>query len=202
MENVDLSSQFSKEYFHFSGSRSQKSDTTAVKFTNCLNTVDFIPEAVYRQFSKLKEILIENSNMPILKNGFFSDPFRNLQFVLLGDNKLHTIEDRAFSALPKLKYVGIYNNELETINSKIFANNANLEVVRIFRNKIKSLNPNIFRNLNKLKVLDLESNECVNMDFGCGNCRVSQTEINDGLRRCFENCRSDATCNSHIEATA
>jgi hypothetical protein len=186
LSGVDLSLETQSQEISFTGTEIEKSGTTGIRFQNCLKTVDFLPPKIVSEFPALRELIIWHSNIPILKNGFFSDAFENLLHIDLWRNNIVTIEEHAFSKLPKLKWIWLSGNKLESIEPNIFANNQELEVIWLAENNIKTLSPRLF-DLSKLKVLDFTSNDCANKFMGCETCLISETDLNICLKNCWIN---------------
>ncbi len=202
--NADLSSQSQIESFSFTGSESEKSKTTSIWFENCRNSVDFLPEEIALEFHFLDDLTIWTSNIPILRETFFTENYKNLRSVDLAGNKIQKIEVNVFKKLLNLTKIILSYNLIEYIKTDIFSNNLNLQFIILNDNKIKSLNPRLFENLYKLRSVNLRGNQCVNINFGSFRSALSTTqdELNFGLDACFVNCKLDSECFSKPNATA
>jgi Leucine-rich repeat (LRR) protein len=187
IQNADFSLQTQNEKFSFTGSEEDKAQTTGIEFKNCQNTVDYLPEEIISEFPKLVELVIRSSNIPVLRNTFFTDAFKKLEYIDLENNKIKTVEDRVFDKLVIAKYINLGKNEIETISSPIFSNNLELRNIFLNNNKIKSVIPDLFKNLNQLQILDFESNECASFQIDGIFSEFSHEKLNEELSKCFKN---------------
>jgi hypothetical protein len=125
-QNFPLSDK--NKIFSFSGSASQKKETTVV-FFQLSPSLEFIPLQIFNEFPNLNGILIERSNIPILKKGFFTKKFKTIQYLDLYYNKMQQIEQEAFINLPELKWINLGWNQIESMKINLFKNNIKLEYV-------------------------------------------------------------------------
>jgi carboxypeptidase N regulatory subunit len=177
----DFPSSAKNESFTLSGSTEEKNEITAVYFSESPST-DFIPLEIFTEFPNIKGILIEMSNIPILKEGFFTNDFKAIQYLNLWYNKITKIEEFALIDLPELKWIYLGSNLIETIKSNIFRNNQKLEFINLESNKIKMIHPYLYVNLNHLVEVWLERNDCINLKFG--SPYKSLTTMNYSLKNC------------------
>jgi hypothetical protein len=56
---------------------------------------------------------VEGSDIPEIKNKFFTEPFKNLTSVGLALNKIRSIEEYAFNNLVNLEAIVLSHNEIE-----------------------------------------------------------------------------------------
>jgi Leucine-rich repeat (LRR) protein len=163
--------------------------------------VGFIPTEITREFPKLNAVAFWKSNVPIVRKGLFGSDFKNVQFLAFYDSKLVSIEPDAFEELTNLKFISISDNPLKTLPFGLFRNNLKLEIARFHNNKISMIHPALFNGLHRLKFAIFLGNVCVNRNFGCDTCTVSQSELNSGLATCFANCRADPICSNSERTT-
>jgi Leucine-rich repeat (LRR) protein len=196
MSSVDLSERYTAVEHSFTGIAEQKSAATVVGFQDATQ-VDFLPKEILNEFPKLNGIRIENCNtLTTIREDFFSDEFKVIQYLDLYRNKIETIETNAFQHLPNLKWIGLASNELHSLPHQLFKNNLEIIVIWLWSNNIISITPDFFKNLNKLQYVDFNPNRCIEKDFGCGtgSCSVSQEELDSGLSACHKNCLDDSEC--------
>jgi hypothetical protein len=190
---VDLSSSYKLGGHSISGSSRDKSGVSLVRFEKS-NVIEFIPTELSQEFSKLNALVIQNSNLPVVKTGLFRREFKNLGFLAFWDSKVQAIETNAFADLENLKHFWIYGSPLKTLHFGLFRNNLKLEIVRLYSNEISMIHSALFDDLTHLKLLQFSNNVCVSKTFGCETCTVSQSELKSGLTTCFANCRADPEC--------
>jgi Leucine-rich repeat (LRR) protein len=197
VRNANLSSPW--DSFYFIGDPYLKREATVIYFEHCTDTVDFLPVTIVAEFPLLEKLIVEGSDIPVIKNKFFTDPFKNLLSVGLALNKIQYINEYAFNNLINLEEIVLSHNEIQIINTKVFSNNLKLRLVHLNYNKITTLNPELFKNLN-LDCLSISHNECCNLYFGCGQFSdvIPEVDLKNGLSKCFSNCESNPNCNDKI----
>jgi hypothetical protein len=202
LTSVDLSEAHKSETHSFTGSSSEKTEVSLVRFDQS-NLVDFVPPEVIREFPNLNALAITYSNVPVVKTGFFGREFKNLQFLSFYYSKVEAIEAGAFTELENLKHIWIYASPspIKTLQFGLFRNNLKLEFTFFGANKISMIHPALFDDLTHLKLLYLDSNVCVSKTIGCATCTVSQSELKSDLATCFANCRADPECSASVKTT-
>jgi Leucine-rich repeat (LRR) protein len=175
------------------GSTAEKRDTTAVAFYKS-SSIEFIPLEILTEFPNLNGIKIWISNIPILREGFFTEQFEVIQYLYLVALGITQIEENAITNLTELKWIYLHSNQIESIKNKIFKNNKKLEYIDFSENQIKMINPSLFVNLNSLAEVRIFNNNCVSKEFKKSD--RSSAKINDGLKKCYNNCNNDNECAS------
>jgi Leucine-rich repeat (LRR) protein len=194
---VDYSAKFEAEKHSFSGSASEKSDLKAFEISYSPQ-VDFIPLDILSEFPELNGFGFFESNLPTLKSGLFKKELQKIEFLYLGYNKIEVIEAEAFQYLIKLKWIRLTNNKLTSLPHQLFKNNPDLILIGLGDNKFNAIHPSFFDGLQKLKLIDFQGNLCIQSEIGCETCQITQSDLNEKLRDCFENCQKDTIChNSH-----
>jgi hypothetical protein len=84
----DFPSTAKNERFRITGSTEDKNNTTVVYFDSS-PSIDFIPLEIFTEFPNINGIIISDSNIPILKEGFFTKDFQDIQYLNLGSNKIN-----------------------------------------------------------------------------------------------------------------
>lgn len=200
---IDLSAAHNSETFSFSGSSTHKSQATVVSFhTWNSSSIDFIPKEITKDFANLNGLIFDGYDSPVLKDKLFISDFRKIEYLDLSSNKIHTIEESALEHLFKLKWINFFGNKIQSLPFKIFENNPELMYVNFALNEIASIHPNLFDGLNKLKIVYISINRCIDKDFGCETCLVSQSALKTGLNSCFSICLSDQFCFNQIIQSA
>jgi Leucine-rich repeat (LRR) protein len=199
LSEVDFSQSFQSQLHSFTGSTSEKSETTAFDF-RFSPQIDFIPKEILEEFPNLNGFLFIYCNLPVFKNDLFPAEFVVLEYLNLGDNQIVSIEPLAFQNLKNLKWLSLYENKIESLPFNLFQNNPKLFYLDFRGNQINSISPNLLKNLNQLKLVDFDDNECVCQRFGCETCSpISQSDFDPGLSTCFQNCLKDPECTTKSE---
>lgn len=84
----------------------------------------------------------------------------NLQYFIINNNKLKTLQKQTFIKNQKLKEVKANNNELKILHRDLFKNNFLLEKINFSDNKLKEISTDL--RLLKLSFVDLHRNICIN----------------------------------------
>ncbi len=202
VHDVDLSNIFRVEYFEFSVSAEEMNKTTVIEFLD--GHVDFIPSEVVDQFPNLIELEIRGSDVPIIKNDFFSSKFDKIKRLEIVGYRTVFIEEKAFTHLKNLEELELYVNKIKSLNFALFSNNRKLKRIDLSDNQITAIHPKLFENLNHLSFIDLGLNECIDKKFGCENCTntIDHEELNRGLSLCYFHCFVDNECGKNLNAIA
>ncbi len=195
LTGVDLSSSHQSGGHSFSGSWSEKSEASMVRFDQS-KVVDFVPTEVIREFPNVNALAITYSNVTVVKTGLLGNDLKKLEFLSFWDSKVQAIEAGAFTELENLKYILIMSSPLKILPFGLFRNNLKLEFARFGDNKISMIHPALFDDLTHLKLANFGSNVCVNRQFGCESCSVSKSGLKSGLSTCFANCQDDLECSN------
>ncbi len=199
LKNIDFSQSYQSQVHSFTGSSSQKSQATVVHFEYS-SKIDFIPKQILEEFPNLNGLIFSSSNLPVLKNEFFSAEFVVLEYLGLWSNQIASIEPLAFQNLKNLKWLRLWDNKIQSLPFNLFQNNPKLIYLNFYANQINSINPNLLKNLNQLKRVDFRYNRCVSQEFGCDTCSpISQSALDSGLSTCFQNCLKDPECATKSE---
>jgi hypothetical protein len=193
LSRIDLSKSYESQVHSFSGSSSEKSQATVVLFEES-SKIDFIPKQIPEEFPNLNGLVFEFCNLPVLKNEFFPENFGILEYLLLWNNQIVSIEPFAFKNLKNLKWLKLNANKIQSLPFNLFQNNQKIFYLTFGWNQINSISPNLFKDLNQLKFIDFMSNRCVSRQFGCETCPISQSDLDSGLSTCFQNCLNDPEC--------
>jgi hypothetical protein len=183
---VDYSAQFEAEKHTFTGTASEKSETTTLWIQNTPQ-VDFIPLDILTEFPNLNALCVDYWSLRTLKEGLLKPELQVLEYLWLAYNQIEVVEPKAFQHLTKLKWISLHKNNLQTIPEQLFQNNPDLIYIDLDRNKISSIVPNFFDGLNKLKLIKLKYNICIKKDIGCRDCFITQSDIQEKLQGCFGN---------------
>jgi hypothetical protein len=160
-------------------------------------TIDFIPLEILTEFPNLNGIYFDRCWQPTVKSGLFTAEFRNIEFLHLGENNINLIEPEAFQHLVKLKWISLQWNDLKTLSHKLFRNNTDLIYINLKGNGINSIHPSFFDGLSKLKLVDFRENLCTRDQIGCKTCLITQADLQNKLKKCFDNCLSGSDCHTN-----
>jgi hypothetical protein len=201
LNSVDLSASQKSVGHSFSGNSSEKSDVSLVKFY-ASEVVDFIPTEVTREFPKLNALVIQSSNLPVVKTGLLGRDFKNLELLIFWYTNVQTIEAEAFTELENLKHFRLFGSPLKTLPFGLFRNNLKLEIAFFYKNKISMIHPTLFDGLHHLQYVEFGGNVCVNRRFGiCEYCTDSLSEMKSALFTCFANCEANPDCSTSEKTT-
>jgi hypothetical protein len=195
---VDLSESFKSQVHSFTGSTSQKSETTVVEFGHSPQ-IDFIPNEILKEFPNLNGLSFIFCNLPVVKNDLFPEEFVVVEYLNLYVNQIASIEPFAFQNLKNLKWLSLQENKIQSLPYNLFQNNPNLFFLDFMHNEIKSISPNLLKNLNQLKRVDFWSIQCDAQGFGCEDLCSPISDLDSGLSTCFQNCLEDPECATKSE---
>lgn len=151
--------------------------------------IRFMPKRLGSMFVNLKTISITKSNLCIVEFRDFKNmrkleklylnenkiknisqcAFRyaeNLEIIDLSGNFIEKLDENIFAKLPNLQQLNLNDNLLVHLESGLFRNNLNLEKILIQQNHLKIIEINFMKVVN-VEVVDLRSNDCINVCFGC-----------------------------------
>jgi hypothetical protein len=175
LSSVDLSESHKTMDHSFSGTPEQKSATTVLEFNRSPN-IEFLPKEISTEFPNLNGVIIENCNLPTVKNDLFTKDFSAIQYLFLQSNKIETVEANAFQHLTKLRWIHLADNPLHKLPFQIFKNNLELIVIWFPNNKISSITPDFFKNLDKV------TNGQFQRKFMCGFSRLFRWMLSFSVR--------------------
>jgi hypothetical protein len=197
--DVDLSESFQSQLHSFTGSTSEKSDTTAVRFQES-SQIEFVPKEILKEFPNLNGLIFNTCNLPILKNDLFPSDFVVLEYLSLVLSQIDSIEPFAFQNLKNLKWLSLWYNKIQSLPFNLFQTNQKLIYLNFSYNRINLISPNLLKNLNHLIFVEFQINQCVDQGFGCETCSsISQSDLDSGLSTCFQNCLKDPECATKSE---
>jgi hypothetical protein len=81
---VDFSESFQSEIHSFTGSTSEKSETSMFYFQRSPK-IDFLPREIPKEFPNLKGLDFGHSELPVIKNDLFPEDFRVLEILYFGE---------------------------------------------------------------------------------------------------------------------
>jgi Leucine-rich repeat (LRR) protein len=195
IRNKDFSAAAKNKKFTLTGSSTEKNETTALYFDS-IPSAFFIPLKMLSELPNVNGIIIQNSNIPLLKEVLFTKEFKVIQHIYLVSNKIKNIETNAFIHLPELKWIDLGENQIESIKTQIFKYNLKMEFIGLSENKIKKISPTLFSKLNYLIEIWLRDNKCVDSNFG--GSHLSFSFMNDTLKNCYKNCLNNDECASNV----
>jgi hypothetical protein len=195
---VDFSESFQSENQSFTGSSSEKSETSMFYFQRSPK-IDFLPREIPKEFPNLKGLDFGHSELPVIKSALFPEDFRVLEILYFGECQIVSIEPLAFQHLTNLKWLNLFDNKIQSLPYNLFKNNQKLSDLYFDVNQIDSISPNLLKNLKQLKSVSFWNNRCVREQFGCPTCSRSISDLESGLSTCFQNCLNDPECATKSE---
>jgi hypothetical protein len=199
VDEIDFSAKFEKEKHSFTGSASEKSEVKTFEIRSA-EKLDFIPLEIVDEFPNLSGLVIRFCGFRTVKAGLFRVELKRIEYVWLESNDVEVIEPKAFEHLTKLKWIGLNLNKIQTLSYKFFENNPRLVIIRFHNNQIDSIHPDFFDGLEELKMVQFRHNICIDKDFGCTTCQITQADLKKELGYCYENCAEGTIChNSYLD---
>jgi Leucine-rich repeat (LRR) protein len=178
----------------FSGANQQKNEASALKFYHSSDVV-FFPESSLTEFPQLIGLILEDSNLPIIKERLIGRKFKNLKFLEIQKSNVEKIHLNALQYLTNLEWVRLASNKIEGIDGPIFRNNKQLKYVDFRSNRIKRLHPELFAGLSNLdQALFTTGNVCINKDYIKAD--GSFDRLSRDLKPCQENCERSGECSA------
>ncbi|GAB0099786.1 TOLL [Sergentomyia squamirostris] len=113
-------------------------------------------------FGNLTRLVISSSQIKEIPTDLFDD-VPNIMWLNLKTNSIQTIQN-AFTKLNKLEFLELGENKLHAIEEGIFRNNSHLKILNLWTNSLKNLTKNVFVGTEMLHTLDLSFNEIKTFD--------------------------------------
>lgn len=177
----------------FSGSSAEKEMVLLVHFTD--STVEFIPANILENFPNLKGIVVENSTLEELKEGYLFKELGVLKHLQISNN-LKTVQKNALAVMENLESAWFSNNKIEVLPFAIFSHNHRLRFIDFSQNKIKAITPELLKGLTNLQSLDFQQNICVKERTSMPAMKASI------LFKCYDNCKKNKICADKVEEAA
>ncbi|KAE8573117.1 Putative toll family protein 10 [Halyomorpha halys] len=123
----------------------------------------------------LEELDVSMNDISLIPDNAFTS-LRSLQKILLQENAIASMADRAFVGLVSLQYLNASSNQLVALPPELFQSTRDLREIYLNNNSISVLAPGLLEGLDQLLVLDLSYNELtsawVNRDTFSGLVRL------------------------------
>ena len=117
----------------------------------------FSPTDCFAGMKNLEELILQNNKISYLPDGMF-DNLSKLRYLDLDNNNISDLSEICTN-LPQLFHLSLSHNLLTTISlTDCFAGMINLEELALMNNEISYLPNGMFANLSKLRYLDLDYN--------------------------------------------
>ena len=91
---------------------------------------------------------------------------RNLELLLLDNNRLETLPSNVFSGLPNLRYLGLNNNRFVNLSAEAFPNLSRLIFLWLHENQLTGIPDGVFSDLPNLMELRLGTNQLTSLPSG------------------------------------
>lgn len=112
------------------------------------------------QITKLDISYTQTKNVTSLR----LDSFKNIEMLILSNNKISIIDKDAFLKIDHLRYLDLSYNNIKYIQPGAFKNNRHLYELNISHNFLTAISYGTFLGLIDLKILDLSFNYIENLD--------------------------------------
>nr|ANG08888.1 toll family protein 10 [Oncopeltus fasciatus] len=123
----------------------------------------------------LEELNVSMNDIALIPDNAFTS-LRSLQKIMLQDNAISSMADRAFVGLVSLQHLNASSNKLVALPPELFQSTRDLREIYLNNNSISVLAPGLLEGLDQLLVLDLSFNELtsawVNRDTFSGLVRL------------------------------
>ena len=131
---------------------------SALRFLN-ISGVDLqgIEPFAFHDLPEISRILLRGNSITVIKNNVFQDTFA--EYIDLSYNRIHHLEDHAFSNMSKLKVLKINNNHIKSMNRRLFTRSPNIEALNFARNEITTLDLNMLLPISFITILDVNFNK-------------------------------------------
>lgn len=115
---------------------------------------------------KVKKIYIVDSPLMEYMPKGFEEFFVNLDGISIKDSGLKIITQANLEPFPNLKYLWLDNNKLETLPSGLFRFNPHLLFVSFQKNQLTTIADNLFDPVTDLQQADFTGNACIDLNGG------------------------------------
>lgn len=105
---------------------------------------------------QLQVLFARNSNVRVLD---WTINLRNLQFLDLSDNNVHTVTRNSFSHMENLRKLNLEKNSIGNWYNQLFTQNQQLEILNLRENKLTLLTNDMKEDLASVKMLAIGNNE-------------------------------------------
>jgi hypothetical protein len=117
VDSADLTKKTLNEEFSFLTTREQRENATGIYFDG-VGRVAHLPLILVEEFSKLAELRIYNSEIPIVKKNLFGPKFSQIEKLALWNDKIEIIEEESFKHLPNLWGIDYLGTKLKVYTHK------------------------------------------------------------------------------------
>lgn len=124
-----------------------------------------IPYGIFKTFTELKKLLLEESGIKIIQPDCFVDG-RKLTFLSLRNNEIRIIPSNVFLNLSSLEEADLTKNSIELIKDNAFNGMDNLQDLQLNDNRIRFLSRWAFAGAPNIRILHLSNNEIERIDEG------------------------------------
>lgn len=141
-------------------------DTTCEVFNIQENKdVKYLPKRIGEVLPNLMEIKVVRCGLMIIRDFYFENMLK-LEFLILDENKIVTIERNAFKGLFRVVFLWLRGNLIQTLDKNLFSSMTRLEKIFLHSNKIKFLNPSTFDIPGStLQIVNLADNICIHQIY-------------------------------------
>lgn len=138
----------------------------------------------------LKKLKMSSCNLQEMEPSLFL-PLLSLEEINLSGNKIKEIPTTALEDMSQLRIMNFSNNHLLTFKTALLAHKPFLKQVDLSRNHIITLEPHMLENWQNNAALNLESNVCVDRNFGyIGTSDEPLIDVVAALKDCLQDQKS------------
>ncbi|WP_158996604.1 leucine-rich repeat domain-containing protein [Pigmentibacter ruber] len=127
------------------------------------NLIENLPTGIFSKLKNLESLVLwENKITKFEENVFQYNT--NLTYLDIDDNKVYLLPKGIFSTLVNLSTLDIRRMALRSIDSEIFRNNVKLYTLHLHLNSLTNLPANIFDNLTNINSIDVDEGAITNLN--------------------------------------
>lgn len=131
--------------------------------------------------SDVESLSIKKKKHALMPTGV-ENYFDNLKCLDVYDVGLRKVYQEDLEPYPELKYLSLANNKLTVLEKYLFQKNPELEIILLHGNQIKFVNA-AFQDLDNLHSLNFNDNECHS-----GEVKNSEKRVSDLIEEIYEDC--------------
>lgn len=173
--------------FKFNGEHEDEKGESHVHVFKAENiSMPIIPYGIKVHFKNVQTIIIKNCSLLEIKRDTIK-AFGYLQVLILGYNKIETLEPKLFDDLSISNCLDLSHNQIQNLSEDIFASFVLLKTLYLNHNLLRELNKNIFMRMTSLEKLKLNNNQIksINENLFAKTTNLIRLDISENLVNSF-----------------
>ncbi|CAL1293845.1 unnamed protein product [Larinioides sclopetarius] len=152
--------------------------------------------------SRLRELELSYNAITEVHDEWFSSPPPALSHLIMSNNGIEKLGDRAFEKLINLEYLGLFGNRFDSIKRSMLPKQGDrLEYLKLENNAFTSVPDDLFTNMPALKVLSIRINKIARLQEQAFKPIWSQLDVFDARGNPLE-CDSTMEWLFHVKTEA